>query len=252
MRTAKTLIRLGRCPGWSESLLDAHSFCWFCHVAAQISALLTFCAVSFNSGCAAQLDSSFPCILNSRFWLILKTERFYKTPIYHWLSKNLKQDTDNVFPIKWMDNGTTKFPNVSYMHSFQKKVFIVFFFSQSKVDLIWLIEEAHRTYKTCLRKPIVVILLTFWLDEGILSGNDGTFDRRPIPCHTTMWIIQVVPVLYWRQLFIFIYVIWPDKYISLILRWTNQVHMSHVMRLWHFSSFEISFFKRTCAAIQCG
>ena len=30
------LIRLGRCPGWSESLLEAHSFCWFCHVAAQL------------------------------------------------------------------------------------------------------------------------------------------------------------------------------------------------------------------------
>ena len=36
MRTAKILIRLGGCPGWSESSLGAHSFCWFCHVAAQI------------------------------------------------------------------------------------------------------------------------------------------------------------------------------------------------------------------------
>ena len=33
---AKTLIRLGRCPGWSESSLGAHSFCWFCHVVAQL------------------------------------------------------------------------------------------------------------------------------------------------------------------------------------------------------------------------
>ena len=24
------------CPGWSESLLGAHSFCWFCHVVAHI------------------------------------------------------------------------------------------------------------------------------------------------------------------------------------------------------------------------
>ena len=32
MRTAKTLIRLGGCPGWSESSLSAHSLCWFCHV----------------------------------------------------------------------------------------------------------------------------------------------------------------------------------------------------------------------------
>ena len=29
MRTAKTLLRLGGCPGWSESSLGAHSFCWF-------------------------------------------------------------------------------------------------------------------------------------------------------------------------------------------------------------------------------
>ena len=36
-RTAKTLIRLGGCPGWSESSLGAHTFCWFCRVAAQIS-----------------------------------------------------------------------------------------------------------------------------------------------------------------------------------------------------------------------
>ena len=36
MRTAKTLIRLGACPGWSESSLGTHSLCWFCHVEAQI------------------------------------------------------------------------------------------------------------------------------------------------------------------------------------------------------------------------
>ena len=39
MRTAKTLIRLGGCPGWSESSLGAHSFCWFCHEAALITTL---------------------------------------------------------------------------------------------------------------------------------------------------------------------------------------------------------------------
>ena len=35
-RTAKTLIRLGGCPGWSESSLDAESFCWFWHEAAHL------------------------------------------------------------------------------------------------------------------------------------------------------------------------------------------------------------------------
>ena len=36
----KTLIRLGGCPGWSESLLDAQSLCWFCHVAAHICSVM--------------------------------------------------------------------------------------------------------------------------------------------------------------------------------------------------------------------
>ena len=35
MRTAKSLIRLSGCPGWSESSLGAQSLCWFCHVAAH-------------------------------------------------------------------------------------------------------------------------------------------------------------------------------------------------------------------------
>ena len=36
MQTAKTLSRLGGCPGLSESSLGAHSFCWFCHAVALI------------------------------------------------------------------------------------------------------------------------------------------------------------------------------------------------------------------------
>ena len=35
-RTAKALIRLGGCPGWSESSPGTQSFCWFCHEAAQM------------------------------------------------------------------------------------------------------------------------------------------------------------------------------------------------------------------------
>ena len=34
--TAKTLIRLGGFPCWSESSLGTQSLCWFCHVTAQI------------------------------------------------------------------------------------------------------------------------------------------------------------------------------------------------------------------------
>ena len=34
--TVKTLIRLGGCPGWSESSLGAQTFCWFCHEVAHL------------------------------------------------------------------------------------------------------------------------------------------------------------------------------------------------------------------------
>ena len=36
MWTAKTLIRLGGCPGWSKSMLGHWWFCWFCHEVAPI------------------------------------------------------------------------------------------------------------------------------------------------------------------------------------------------------------------------
>ena len=32
----RRLIRLGGCPGWSEFLLGARSFCWFCHAVAHV------------------------------------------------------------------------------------------------------------------------------------------------------------------------------------------------------------------------
>ena len=35
-RLSSILIRLGGCPGWSESSLGAQSFCWFCHEAAHL------------------------------------------------------------------------------------------------------------------------------------------------------------------------------------------------------------------------
>ena len=36
LRAQRRLIRLVGCSGWSESSLRAHSFCWFCHVAAHV------------------------------------------------------------------------------------------------------------------------------------------------------------------------------------------------------------------------
>ena len=42
MRTAKTLIRLGGCPGCSESSLGAQPHCLFCHEAAHLIKMNTF------------------------------------------------------------------------------------------------------------------------------------------------------------------------------------------------------------------
>ena len=38
----RRLIRLGRCPGWSESSLGAHSFCCFYHVVAHFISVSCF------------------------------------------------------------------------------------------------------------------------------------------------------------------------------------------------------------------
>ena len=64
MQTAKTLIRLGGCPGWSESSLGAHSLCWFCHEVAHLSLFVSFTtfidvqeilfSLLFSDGCSCE------------------------------------------------------------------------------------------------------------------------------------------------------------------------------------------------------
>ena len=46
---AKTLIRLGGCPGWSKSSLGAHSFCWVCHVVAHITKMVDYWEIKGTS-----------------------------------------------------------------------------------------------------------------------------------------------------------------------------------------------------------
>ena len=56
----RSLIRLGECPGWSESSLGAHSFCWFCHVAAHLCdvALKCHCDVDAFVRCGLSLNQA--------------------------------------------------------------------------------------------------------------------------------------------------------------------------------------------------
>ena len=55
MRTAKTLIREGGCPGWSESSLGAQSLCWVCHVVVNFKIQLCLKSSSLRN-----LQSHFP------------------------------------------------------------------------------------------------------------------------------------------------------------------------------------------------
>ena len=59
---AKTLIRLGECPGWSESSLGAQSLCWFCHVAAHMTNITVFICSDFH------YPEPFPGVLKHPKW----------------------------------------------------------------------------------------------------------------------------------------------------------------------------------------
>ena len=81
-------IRLGRCPGWSESLLGAQSLRWFCHVPAQMSQITrkgtrVLCGLcSFKRACAAfqrgQISGSLSEASSTRFYCVCKQQRLWR------------------------------------------------------------------------------------------------------------------------------------------------------------------------------
>ena len=75
----RRLIRLGRCPGWSESLLGAQSFCWFCHVVAQLL-LLRLRLISMSS-----FENSNQCLSFQKWWQLVTSMLGHRkqTPILH-------------------------------------------------------------------------------------------------------------------------------------------------------------------------
>ena len=85
MQTAKTLIRLGGCPGWSESSLGAQPFC---HVAAQMlfkgfEHSIIIMQNFFKSFFGLNLEDSFICILLNHIHCFNST--FTSNRVY-WLS----------------------------------------------------------------------------------------------------------------------------------------------------------------------
>ena len=96
MWAAKILIRLGGCPGWSESSLGLQPFCWFCHVTAQ---LWIGCAFphNLNMFLCALLD--FGLSLQYSVSLKMETRKFLQS----WLSemKNLSACFERIHKIGW-------------------------------------------------------------------------------------------------------------------------------------------------------
>ena len=92
-RTAKTLISLGACPGWSESSLGAHSFCWFCHEAAYIVTCwnrrdnkVVPCQSSLRCSAAVPLFCSFCSWLKTKNDLYqIQNKRISAWLIQHWI-----------------------------------------------------------------------------------------------------------------------------------------------------------------------
>ena len=99
MRTAKTLIRLGGCPGWSESSLGAHSFCWFCHVVPHlgccnvaITALFLF-KTAFDD--ASDRDRNH-FMMQWMIRLLIMKWRTIKMKSFIWKTRNLSPLSDKV------------------------------------------------------------------------------------------------------------------------------------------------------------
>ena len=78
----RRLIRLGRCPCWSESSLGAQSLCWFCHVVAHLANYYFIILLQ-----CLHFTSSSPELLAKR-----KT-----SGLTEWLSRCIKRFTNKTF-----------------------------------------------------------------------------------------------------------------------------------------------------------
>ena len=75
----RRLVRLGGCPGWSESSLGARSFCWFCHASAQMVSMNT-CGREVQIA-ALQTEINYVLLyLIMLFWNIWHVKIFLKWP----------------------------------------------------------------------------------------------------------------------------------------------------------------------------
>ena len=64
----RRLIRLGGCPGWSESSLGAQLLCWFCHVAAHLIQSWKKLIIIHSCNRNKFLDGATDVRVNTFFW----------------------------------------------------------------------------------------------------------------------------------------------------------------------------------------
>ena len=100
-----------------------------------------------------------------------------------------------------------------------------------------------------IKSQTVVSMSTPYSENGetwsAVRAIDLIEDSRPYICHCCSSTYG--DVLFWR---LDLGTVYPIKGIVVVGR--SDGKLSHVNRLWYFSSSVNSFFKRTCAAIQRG
>ena len=110
MRTAKTLIRLGGCPVWSESSLGAHSFAWFCHVTAHMYFVTSAEVIFFSNFCYLKTDHS---ITNCKIYFVFSCFMYDGRYLFDKISALLNPTVTAVQ--KDRHCNITRFRNVRYL-----------------------------------------------------------------------------------------------------------------------------------------
>ena len=162
MRTAKTLIRLGRCPGWSESLLSAHSLCWFCHVAAHLC-LWLFLHTSFVS-----FDSI----------------RFYGFMLFHSICHNLK-----AFPLKF--KNVTLFLDILGLINADFLPYLAMYYARSRIIRTWFLvsDQLEKVLSLCKIHDNFRASVSWCIITGISEiSEENSAENKPILWEGTIYL----------------------------------------------------------------
>ena len=106
-RTAKTLIRLRGCPGWSDLRWAHLSFCWFCHEATHIKQPSGECKLLMSNLCIFLLSVDFSYTLAQKF--CTGVLRPFSLLIYDRTTLPLSFPFQRNFPVKRFGRNVTHY-----------------------------------------------------------------------------------------------------------------------------------------------